>query len=323
MKTYKTVAALAIVLASGAAVHAAPIFSETFDSGTAAASWTVNAAAGNNFSNFAFDYSAAGIPSAPNSTGGSTIGLKLEANNGGTSGAAFTGLSVSPTGLALAGNYKITADVWLNYNGPSPAGGSGSTQAGGMGLMTAGATPQWAGGAQDSIHFSATTDGNSSVDYRAYSPAAATGYLAPSGVFAAGTGTSPDARNNSNPYYAAPFPGSSAPAAQTLLFPQQTGTSLVGSQSFAWHLWTLEKNGSIVTWKIDNTLIATINSSNAGTLGGSNLLLNYFDTNATASTDANARALLFGLFDNVVVTPEPASLSTLALGSLLLGRRRK
>ncbi|MCW5551031.1 MAG: hypothetical protein KIS67_02575 [Verrucomicrobiae bacterium] len=47
-------------------------------------------------------------------------------------------------------------------------------------------------------------------------------------------------------------------------------------------------------------LIATVSTTDL-VLGGDNILFNYFDINATATTDFNGPALLFGLIDNVRV----------------------
>lgn len=301
----------------------AQLFSDNFDVDSTA-SWTVNGGPSDEFADFFFDYSTVGIPSAPNSTGGSTRGVKLYANH---SSGVFGGFSVSPTGQSFSGNYEMTFDMWLNFNGPAPVGGSGSTQLGGGGIGTSGTVAQWPGGTQDSIWFAATADGNSSSDWRAYSPTAATSYTAASGVYAAGTGTSPDARNHSHPYYAG-FGGVAAPAAQLTLFPQQTGTTLVGSAGWEWHEVSILKLGSTVTWTVDGLLIATVNLADDTANTGENILLMYSDTNATSSTDPNDTALLFGLFDNVLVTavPEPSTV-TLAvcggLGMLMLFRRRK
>ncbi len=299
-------------------------FLDNFDADHTSA-WTVNKSTGanandaNSHTNFFFDYSTVGIASAPNS-GGTTRGLRMDAN---TAGGIFSGLSVSPTGQSFIGDYRLRLDMWMNFIGPAPAGGSGSTQAAGAGVGTAGTVAQWAGGAQESVHFSMTLDGNSSVDWRAYSSVAPSGYLAASGVFAAGTGTSPDARNNSHPYYAQ-FGGIAPPAAQATLFPTQTGNTVVGSAGFAWRDVIIDKVGSIVTWSVDGLKIATVDSSTA-TLGDSNILLNYFDTNSSSSTDTTG--MNFALYDNVRVqalpVPEPTTMAALGLGALALLRRRR
>lgn len=312
---------LASLLAISAVAHAAPLYVNDFEADTSG-SWTTNIgpATTDGVADFFFDYTTAGVPQAPNSVGTSQRGLKLIAN---TSSGVFGGISVSPTGQDFGSNYVLAFDWWSNFNGPAPIGGSGSTQLSTYGVGTSGTVSQWPGGVQDSVWFGATADGNSSSDWRAYSPAAATSYTAASGVYAAGTGTSPDARNQSHPYYAS-FGGVEAPAAQVLLYPQQTGTTLVGSSAFEWHRVEIRKLGSDVSWYVDGLLIATVPVSADGVLTGENIFFGHADTNATSSTDPNDAALLFTLIDNVVVVvPEPASLSTLALGGLLMARRRK
>ncbi|GMV98470.1 MAG: PEP-CTERM sorting domain-containing protein [Phycisphaerae bacterium] len=323
---------IGLLLAAWPATASAVIlFSDDFDADHTA-NWTVNRSHDNTAApsdaDFFFDYSTVGIPSA-NGLGGTTRGLRMRANRPGGSASAFSGISVSPTGGSFTGDYKITFDAWMNYQGSTTNGvfdgGSGTTQALNFGLGTAGTSAQWAGAAvKDSVFFAATFDGNSSVDYRAYSSAATSGYLAASGVFAAGTGTSPDARNDTHSYYQG-LGSKSPPAAQNALYPStQHGTTRPGSAGFAWRKMVVEKKGNIATWTLDNLLIATVDL-NTVTLAGDNILFGVFDTNATPSADgALADELLFGLIDNVVVTPEPASLMLLAGGALLLrGRRRR
>lgn len=271
-------------------------FNANFDTDQTA-NWTVNASpAGEHGADVFFDYSSVGIPSAPNSAGGTTRGLRLAANTNALV-AAFGGVSVSPTGQSFTGDFRVRFDAWLNYNGPLPAGGSGSTQVTGAGVGTAGNTPQWAGGTQDSLWFGVTAEGGSGVDYRVYSPAAGTGYLDDSGAFAAGTGAG--VRNNTHPYYAE-FGREAAPEAQLALFPEQTGLTSVGAPGMLWRDMVITKQGNTVTWHMDGKLIATVSTTNL-TLGGGNILFNHFDINATATTDFNGPALLFGLIDNVRV----------------------
>jgi hypothetical protein len=300
---------------------AAPLYSENFEVDPTA-NWSVfkGPATVDEAHNFFFDYSTVGIPKAPNSkVSDGTRGMKLQVNL--TSG-VFGGMSVSPNGQSFSGDYMLKFDWWGNFNGPFPAGGSGSTNLSTYGIGTAGASAQWPGGVQDSLWFGATSDGGSSVDYRAYSPAAGTGYTPASGVFAAGTGTSPDARNDQHPYYAG-IGGVSAPPAQTALFPQQTGVTGTGAAGMQWHQVTIAKEGDIVTWHLGNKLIATVDSSTF-TFGGGNILFGHSDINSGSSSDANDVHLLFTLIDNVRVVPEPSALALCLIGAIaLLGARRR
>jgi MYXO-CTERM domain-containing protein len=306
-----------VVLGAVGSAPAQVLYTNNFDVNSTA-NWTVNAGPSDHLADFFFDYSTAGVPAAPNS-GGTTRGLKLGANY--TNG-IFSGVSVSPNGQSFAGDYTLRFDWWSNFNGPAPVGGSGSTQMTTYGIDTSGTVAQWPGGTQDSIWFAATGDGNSSSDWRAYSPTAATRYVDSSGVYAAGTQAG--STNASDPYYAS-FGSVSAPAAQTALFPQQTGTTLVGSAAFEWHDVVISKVGGNVTWTVDGTLIATVPVADDTVLTGNNIFFGHSDTNATSSTDPNDMNLLFSLIDNVSVTvvPEPTSLALAGVGALGLLRRRR
>ncbi|MBI4328110.1 MAG: hypothetical protein HY674_23000, partial [Chloroflexi bacterium] len=267
------------------------LFSDNFDTDTTSL-WTVNVAHSDNFATFWYDYSADGIPPAPNSTNGTTRGLKLESN---VSSGLFTGLSVSPTGRGFTGDYRLRFDLWINYNGPLAAGGSGSTQAATAGVGTKGEIPQWPGGSVDSVFFAVTGDGGSSIDYRAYfiggAPLAAT-----TGAYAAGTSIAPDSRNNLHPYYAE-FGREAAPEAQLALHPNQTGTTGVGAAGMAWRDVVVTKISAILTWSIDGLPIASFYTTPLINLS-TNVFLGYFDTSASLSDNV---AMSFGLIDNVRV----------------------
>ena len=100
------VAALATLPAVG---RANVIYTENFDT-DASGRWTFLSEApgdtpAHNFGNeadFFFDYSTIGVPAAPRS-GGTTRGLKMEANVPGTG--RFTGMSASPIGQAFTADY--------------------------------------------------------------------------------------------------------------------------------------------------------------------------------------------------------------------------
>jgi len=274
------------------------------------ASWTVNNGPSDAAADFFFDYSTIGIPAAPGGPG--TRGMKLQAN---LTNGIFGGMSVSPTGQNFTGDYVVEFDWWANFNGPFPGGGSGSTNLSTFGIGTAGVAPQWPGGVQDSVWFAGTGDGGSSADWRAYSSAAPTSYPDGSPVYPFTT------RDNTNPYFAG-FGGNAAPAAQLVLFPQQTGITAVGSGGMEWHQVQFTKAGTTATWHVDALLMATIDL-NTVILGGGNILFGHSDVNGTSSTDPNDAALLLTLIDNVNVIPEPGSLTLLALAGLLALRRSR
>jgi hypothetical protein len=320
------------LLAASAAVLAIPftsamaqvLYVDNFDVDTSA-NYTINSSGGNNAATFAYDYSAVGIPAAPNS-GGTTSGLKLEANylNSNDASEVFSGISVSPTGFSVNGDFDVTFDLWQNSIGPftgtSGDGGSGSTQLTAYGWGTAGTSAQWAG-ARDSVVFGTTGEGNSGIDWRVY-PNALPPSTSPPYVADPAAG---DVQNNTHPYYTTNFPGVAPPAAQTALFASQTGAPQDGTTAFEWHEITIQKRGDTLTWLMDDLPIANVDLTAVPALGGSNILFGQSDINSTASASTDARSLLFGLVDNVVVTqvPEPASLGLLGVGALSLRRSRR
>ncbi len=334
---------LAIILAVGAALSTAKaqtvVFTEDWeiDHSVDGTYKTNFAAVGVSYANLYFDYSTAGIPLSPHSTGVTTRALKMAANL--VAPNVFpAGVSVSPVGFGISANFEMRFDAWFNFNGPMPGGGSGSTQVGGGGYGTAGTTAQVAGIA-DSVFIGGTADGGSSADYRVYSPAHAISYqdgsyqIGSSGVdssilgdpnsglvYAAELGTRNVVPGSTTGYYATNFPGQTVPVAQVALFPQQTnstgggpGTAYNGSLAFKWHDISLQKVANTITYLIDGILIATVNVTDAGTLGGTNILFNHYDINTGVSTDPNRTNLIFTLIDNVKITELTNVVSVAAL----------
>ena len=317
-------AATVLVVFIASPAFSAVLYSQNFEVDPTA-SWTVNSSPADAAADFFFDYSTVGISSAPSSIG--TRGMKLQANQ---SSGVFGGMSVSPNGQNFGGSYIVRFDWWANFNGPFPAGGSGSTQLSTFGVGTSGTVAQWPGGAQDSIWFGATGDGNSSSDWRAYSPTVPTRYAdTAAGIYAAGAAAG--STNASDPYYAS-LGSNAAPAAQLALFAQQSGMTLVGSAGMEWHEVEITVGPLNVTWTVDGLLIATIPVLDDTVNTGTNIFFGHSDTNATSSTDPNDGALLFTLIDNIIVSddvvmvPEPNTLALLALslgGFVFVGRKRR
>jgi hypothetical protein len=348
--TARIAATAILVLVASAARGQAVLFSETFDTDPTA-NWTVNSFIGGttasggsaaNAADFFFDYSTAGIPAAPNSTGGSTRGLKLQANITGTGPTAGLppGVSVSPTGQSFTGDYSLRFDWWTNFIGNTTggignsSGGSGSTQLSTFGILTSGTVANYVGSA-DGVFYGATPDGASASDYRAYSVTAQSGYATGTtgvnwqNVYAAGS------QQNTNAYYATPFPGgNTAPLIQQTTYPlTQTGTTLVGTPSFQWNDVLIEKNGATITWTVNGTLLATTSTSGFATATkGNNILFGQADTSISAGTPASTfQAVDFTLIDNVRVltaVPEPTALglaagAAVAVLPLVIQRRRR
>jgi hypothetical protein len=277
-------------------VASAQFFVEDFEFDPSA-QWSVNdPALSDILVDFHYDYSLIGVPPAPNGTG--TRGLKLTANN---SGGVFSGFSVSPTGLSLPADYRVSFDLWQNYVGPLGPGGSGSTQLSTFGVETAGNVGVWtAQNPKESVTFGVILDGGSASDFRAYSSAAPTSYPSGDAVYLAPSG----AINNSDAYYSG-FTSQAAPAAQVLLYPGQTGATDTGEPAFAWRRVQIEVRNGLVTWSIDNLAISVVDLAGLS-LGGSNIHFGHSDTNASSSTDPNDTALNVTLIDNIlVVSPIP------------------
>jgi hypothetical protein len=270
------------------------LFADNFDVNTAA-NWTSNRSSTDTRVTFNYNYAPDGIPSAPNSSGGTTRGVKFEANliNG-----AVAALNISPVGQSFGGDYRLRFDMWINANGPFPAGGIGSTEHLTAGVGTAGNRVQWNTGTADGVWFAAdgegqATDTSSTLpDWRAYVGTAL--QQTNSGAYVGGS--EPNIRGNGHPYYATTFPGgSTAPALQQANYPQQTGALAVGTVGFAWRDVIISKTGSTVEWSIDGLKIASVTNVS---LTASNIFLGYWDSFTSLSDNAN---LSFGLVDNVRV----------------------
>lgn len=271
----------------------AVVFSDNFDMDTSA-NWAVNPSSPDSLVTFNYDYSADGIPAATHSQGGTTRGVKFEAN---LSGGVPAAVSISPIGQSFSGDHRLRFDMWLNVVGPFPGGGVGSTEHITAGVGTTGNHVQWtgAGNNSDGFWFAVDGEGGSSdiitttlPDFSALS--GGTLHPAASGIYQAGTVS--NSRGSGNTYYRGDFPGGqTAP----LLQGQSTNGLAVGTVGFAWRDVIISKEGNTVTWSIDGLKIATIGGVS---FTGSNVFVGYWDF--FASIAAN-RAFSFGLVDNVRV----------------------
>ena len=276
------------------------LYSDNFDVNSSA-SWNINISTNNCDAAFAFDYSTIGIPSAPRSIGGSTLGLKLRANSPilglATSAAQFPGITVSPQGQNFTGDYRMRFDAWLNYPGPLATGGAGSTMLATFGI-TRGTVVQWSGfstASPDAVFFGMTGDGGSGNDWRVFTNIVRVANGTP-GVYAAGTG---GAGNNLETYYS-PFGQLSAPPAQSGTFLTQSGVTSSGAPGLVWHDVVITKSGSTVTWSLDGIRIGTVNSTRFGVNLSTNVFIGQADVNGTQTTVA-LDAMHVAIYDNLIV----------------------
>ena len=206
--------------------------------------------------------------------------------------------------------------MWINANGPFPAGGTGSTEFITAGVGTTGFNIQKSAGTSDGTWFAVDGEGQSGIDYRVYRGTALEGptstvYAAPNSPIAS--------RTADNPYYQSTFPGESPPALQQANYPlQQVGTLKPGTVGFAWRDVAISKEGTTVTWSIDGLTVATVPNA---TISGDNVFVGYWDVFASVSDNP---AMSFGLIDNLRVdsVPEPSSAAAMIVGGLALFARR-
>jgi hypothetical protein len=268
------------------------LFSDNFETDSSA-NWIVNVANPSDaFVDFAYDYgtNTVGIPPAPGSS--TTKGMRFRCGN---TILVTDAVSVSPLNGNFTGDYRVKFNMWINYNGPLPDGGPGSTQNFDAGVGTTGDRVVWHNNPEaDGVWFSATGDGaafdDRIGDYTALiGPVVQTG---PSGFYAGGTNSGIQFETNS--YYAY-WGGVTAPAAQLTLFPGQTGVANTGNAGMAWHSVVIEKQADTVKWIIDGIPIATV-TNDPGSLS-TNVFVGYLDAFASGSL-SDVPAMSFGLVDN-------------------------
>jgi hypothetical protein len=301
----------AALLAVMSGTAQAVVFSDNFNSNSSGNYTTFAFNPGRDGAVFAFDYSALGIPEAPNSVGGGRTGLQLFANHPfGSTAADTSAVQVVPNGLApqlaTLDKYTITYDLWMNYNGPAPAGGTGSTEAMMVGVGFSGTAPIEIGNS-DGSYFTVTGDSGSGTDVRSFTNG---------GFNEAGVNQGPS-NDTTNAYYTGIFPG----GVNIATFGQggnQTGTTSAGQAAFDWHEVRVEVDNiaDSVSFYIDNLLIARDTTADVdGTI--------FVGHGDYFSSVSDAPQFSFGLVDNLVVVPEPGSLAVLGVGALVVLRRRR
>jgi hypothetical protein len=280
---------LMVAAVSGLATSASAgvIITDDFEIDSSANYTVVNDGSPDGTVDFMFDYVAAGIPLAPNSSPGDTYGVRFTAND--TAGAtdAFTAFH----NTLVTGNYMMQVDVYMGVTGTG-----GTTEYAHVGVGGDGVTfNQVFSPISGSGSFLAFTGdgGSSSSDYRWFNEEITTvptddpSYLAGSG-------------QNTAPLYQQIFPATN------------------GSPTNIWTTVTItvDADTDTITYALDGTDI--ILGTTAFTDG--QVSMGYADV---FTSIANPFQSQFGIYDNLLVIPEPASLVMLAFGSAVVLLRRR
>lgn len=288
MKSLRIIMICSIIGLMFSIAQGAVLYSDDFNSDTSANydvlkvadSATLDAQA-----TFAYDYSADGIPPAPNGTG--TLGLKLEVNNGDAT-AERAAINVYPKGQSFADNYILKFDMWINY---PTACSSGTTEYAIWGINCSGtkanADPTIINATDtDGYFWGITGEGGSARDSRSYEgvPGSPAIDLAPPEP-----GFIDDADNNWDTLYQNLFP---SPPYDT---PGSPGNHWVEVKMvYRYGNYKVYLNDTLVYNRTDDTY------------SSGNIMLGAQDIFTSISCDTTKS---FVIFDNLVVEEGPASLS--------------
>jgi hypothetical protein len=266
------------------------LFSDSFDTDTSGR-WKFFWGADDNLpdytTNWAFNYGVIPytyngasylIPPAPNSTNGTTSGVKFTVNNIHGSDA---GVNIYPQGQTFSGNFALKFDMWINYpGGAEGSGASGTTQFAIYGLNFLGTEANWGAASAtstDGIWFANDGDGGASLDYRAY-------LGNPGGVQTELTGT---ASGLSQAYH--------TNAIYTSLFPSPPSET-VGTPGKTWAAVEIDQTNNNLIWKLNGTAIAQRTNTSSFTSG--NIMLGLMDVFPSI---ANPASDCYVIYDNVRV----------------------
>ncbi len=258
------------------------VWSDDFDTDTSS-NWTIVAGGSGDLAVFSFDYSTASIPSAPNTQGGTTLGMRMEANT--TAGpAAPSGICAYPTGYAFDGDFTLRWDMYISWDSPE------STEHACIGINHG--ASKLIGSAEvtsdtDGVFFAVSGDGGLSAGIYPTD-----GTIKDYNAFYGNDGNSPTR-----------LPVMHWDEAQPLLldlFPSVGGDPVGNSQAGApgrqWVEGEITQRDGVVTWKLNGTVV--YEKVNASGFDFGNIMLGLFDHDAGQNTTGSA----FVIFDNVSVS---------------------
>ena len=242
--------------------------------------------------NYQFDYSTLGIPAAPHTVGGTTVGLGLQSNITDQPVDEGEALGVSPLIGSLPADYVITADVFMYYGS-----GGGSSEHSVIGINSDRSGIAFAYKPADTVGVSYAIPHNSGTGANGtdYARGADGTYTSLWGDDSSGLVDDPEVLG-------IPFVGDD---------PVFNDPGFAGNRWFSLELSTI---GNIVTLKIEGVVIDQYDNSGGTTSG--DIFVGVSDMFNSVNTTN------WTVWDNIVVdVPEPASLVLIALAALALRRR--
>ena len=243
------------------------------------------------------------VPAAPGSVG-TTRGVKITVNNGDDFASRFA-VNLYPKGQSFSGDYVLSFDVWMNYNGPAE-GGSGSTEHAIFGINHTGRNVNWfsfganftdpsvpnalppgvGASASDGRWFTMTGEGGAAIDMRSV---VGTGDGPPEnlpgaegGFFDRDGDGSPD-NSDQHRWIATVFP--------------QPKFETSGAPGKRWVHVEVSQINNVISWKVDNLMITTYTNTTGQWTSG-NVMIGYMDIFNSIADPAEDNWVIF---DNVKV----------------------